>query len=99
MSDKERVQLLYLLKSRQMKTVQDATPLLGRNRITLQKQLPSRWVVLEKKAYSRRPCVILDWAEVTLQKRLLEPQGFDGYQAICDWLENQLGICCESYKT
>jgi hypothetical protein len=33
-----------------------------------------------------------------LHKRLEEPQGFDGYQAICDWLERQLGIEAK-YKT
>jgi len=35
-SDKERIHLLYLLRSRQVKTVQDAAPILGRNRVTLQ---------------------------------------------------------------
>ncbi|MBD2077095.1 hypothetical protein H6F86_25070 [Phormidium sp. FACHB-592] len=27
-----------------------------------------------------------------------EPQGFDEYQAICDWLESQLGVKA-NYKT
>jgi pyruvate/2-oxoglutarate dehydrogenase complex dihydrolipoamide dehydrogenase (E3) component len=38
-SNKERIQLLYLLKSEQVKTVQDAAPILGRNRVTLQTNL------------------------------------------------------------
>ena len=102
-SDKERVQLLYLLKSGQVKTVQDAAPILGRNRVTLQKWLNRYRVgglagLLEKKARSGRPRVIPQWAEVALQKRLQDPQGFDGYQGICDWLETQLGIQA-AYKT
>lgn len=39
--DKERVQLLYLLKSGQAKTVQAAAELLGRHRVTVQE-----WLVL-----------------------------------------------------
>jgi predicted transcriptional regulator len=38
-SGKERVQLLYLLKSGQAKTVERAASLLGRNRVTAQKWL------------------------------------------------------------
>lgn len=100
---KERVQLLYLLKSGQVKTVQDAVPILGRNRVTLQKWLSHYRAgglarLLEKKARSGRPRVIPGWVEVALQKRLQDPQGFDGYQAICDWLETQFGIQA-AYKT
>lgn len=96
-SDKERIQLLYLLKSGQAKTVQDAAPILGRNRVTLQKWLNRYRTgglvgMLEKKARSGRPRVIPSWAEAALQKRLQASQGFDGYQGICDWLETELGI-------
>lgn len=54
--------------------------------------------MLESKARSGRPRAIPEWGEVALQKRLQEPVGFDGYQAICDWLEIQLGIEAK-YKT
>lgn len=36
---KERVQLLYLLKTSQAKTVQQAAKMLGRNRVTVQQWL------------------------------------------------------------
>ena len=36
---KERVQLLYLLKTRQAKTVQQAAKMVGRNRVTVQEWL------------------------------------------------------------
>ena len=35
-SDKERIQLLYLLKSKQAITIQDASKILGRHRVTVQ---------------------------------------------------------------
>lgn len=100
---KERIQLLYLLKTKQAKTVQDAASLLGRNRVTLQEWLRHYREggiaqLLERKKPSGRPRAIPTWAEASLQKRLQEPQGFDGYQAICDWLETQLGIEAK-YKT
>lgn len=80
-----------------MKTVQDGAAILGRNRVTLQKWL-NRYRggglagMLEKKARSGRPRAMPQWAEAALPKRLQEPQGFEGYQGICDWLETQLGI-------
>ena len=96
-SEKEGIQLLYLLKSRQVKTVQDAVPILGRNRVTLQKWLRGDRSgglarLLEKKVRSGRPRAIPGWAEAALKKRLQDVQGFDGYQAICDWLFTQFGI-------
>ncbi len=102
-SDQERIQLLYLLKSRQAKTVQAAASMLGRNRVTAQKWLNRYRTggltgLLEKKARSGRPRAIPQWAEVALQKRLQDPQGFDGYQGICDWLDTQLGVQA-AYKT
>lgn len=84
-SGKERVQLLYLLKTKQAKTVQYAAAVLGRNRVTLQKWLRSYRTgglarLLETKKPSGRPRTIPIWAEESLQKRLQQPQGFDGYQ-------------------
>jgi transposase len=102
-SGKERIHLLYLLKSKQAKTVQEAASILGRHRATIQewlKQYREGGIenLLKSKPRSGRPRAIPDWAVSALQQRLEEPQGFDGYQAICDWLESQLGIVAE-YKT
>lgn len=96
-SAKERVQLLYLLQSKQAKTVQDAAQLLGRHRVTVQEWLRryrSGGIVrlLEHPKPTGRPGTIPKWAEVALSKRLQKPQGFDGYQAICEWLDTQLGV-------
>lgn len=102
-SGKERIQLLYLLKTQQARTVQDAARLLGRHRVTLQEWLQSYRQqgldgLLERKTRSGRPRAIPAWAEVALQKRLQEVQGFESYQEICDWLETQLGVQAK-YKT
>lgn len=50
----------------------------------------------ETKKPSGRLGTIPSWAEAALQKRLQQPLGFNGYQAICDWLETQLGIEAKS---
>ena len=102
-SDKERVQLLYLLKSHQAKTIQEAANLLGRHRVTLQKWLQryrSNGLegLLEHKPRLGRPSVIPAWAQQALHKRLQEPEGFNSYGEICQWLDSELGIKAH-YKT
>ncbi|HEY9656491.1 MAG TPA: hypothetical protein V6C50_13480, partial [Crinalium sp.] len=54
--------------------------------------------IAQKQASFRSSVAIPPWAVAVLQRRLEEPQGFDGYQATYDWLESQLGIAAE-YKT
>lgn len=100
---KERVQLLYLLRTGRAKTVQDAAGLLGRHRVTVQKWL-QRYrqggleSLLECKVRTGRPRAIAQWAEAALDKRLQQTQGFNSYGEICQWLEQQLGIVAK-YKT
>lgn len=55
-------------------------------------------VLLGRKVPTGRPRTIPLWAEQALNNRLGEPQGFEGYQAICEWLEQQLGVQA-TYKT
>ena len=102
-SDKERVQLLYLLKSEQAKTVQAAAELLGRHRVTVQE-----WLRLYRKGglaelLTHNPRLgrqhsIPKWAQDALSKRLQQQDGFNSYGEICQWLESQLGIV-SPYKT
>ncbi len=100
---KERVQLLYLLKTTQAATVQSAAQLLGRHRVTVQDWL-RRYrqggikSLLETKLPSGRTRAIPVWAERALEKRLQDPQGFESYGAIGEWLKTQLGIQAP-YKT
>jgi transposase len=102
-SDKERVQLLYLLKTEQATTIQAAAALLGRHRVTLQEWLRlyrsgGLEAMLEHKPRSGRRQSIPPWAQAALTKRLHQPDGFNSYGEICQWLETQLGITA-CYKT
>ena len=102
-SDKERVQLLYLLKSGQAKTVQAAAALLGRHRVTVQEWL-GRYRqgglagLLNRKPRIRGKQSIPQWAQDAPKKRLEQPEGFNSYGEICQWLEGELGIV-SPYKT
>lgn len=102
-SNHERVQLLYLLKTGQSPTISQAAAILGRNRVTLHKwirQYLSGGIegLLQKKSASGRPRALPEWVEKALAKRLQEPQGFNGYQEIVEWLEQNLGVSA-CYKT
>lgn len=102
-SDKERIQVLYLLKTKQAKTIQTAAEMLGRHRVTVQD-----WVgnyrkgglagLLGHKPRTGRKQVVPQWAQKALKKKLEEAEGFESYGEICQWLESQLGIKAK-YKT
>ncbi len=102
-SGKERIQLLYLLKSKKAQTITQASEILGRHRVTLQD-----WIakyrqgglekLLERASSPGRPRKIPLWAQKALAKRLEEPEGFESYNAICQWLDRNLGIKA-NYKT
>lgn len=102
-SGKERIQLLYLLKSQRAKTITQASELLGRHRVTLQDWLAKYRrggleSLLGRGTSPGRPRKIPSWAEKALAKRLQEPEGFESYNTICQWLEANLGIKA-NYKT
>lgn len=102
-SDKERLQLLYLLQSGQAQTVQGAATLLARHRITVQKWLQlyrsgGLEALLAHTPRTGRRQSIPQWAQTALNKQLHESAGFNSYGEICQWLETQLGITAP-YKT
>lgn len=90
--DKERVQLLYLLKSEQAESVTHASELLGRGRVTAQ-----RWLLryeadgiaglLHRLPRTGRPCEIPEAAQAELIEKLATSTGFGGYGEIQDWLK------------
>ncbi|XHX78428.1 MAG: transposase [Stenomitos frigidus ULC029] len=102
-SDKERLQLLYLLKSGQATTIQSAATLLGRHRVTVQDWLRLyrcgglAAMLTHTPRTGRRQSIPL-WAQAALNKRLQQSEGFNSYGEICQWLETQLGITAP-YKT
>ena len=102
-SGKERIQVLYLLKTKKAKTVTEAAEMLGRNRVTVQDWLGKYRQgglekLLSKKVSTGRPRKVPQWAEKALEKRLKEKEKFDSRVDICEWLEEKLGIEAK-YKT
>lgn len=100
---KERVQLLYLLKTKQATTVTVAAKIIGRNRVTVQDWMSKYRAggiegLLERKTSSGRPKVVPDWAETTLAKQLEQTDGFNSYQEIQAWMNQNLGLEIK-YKT
>ncbi|ASC73711.1 hypothetical protein XM38_046830 [Halomicronema hongdechloris C2206] len=103
-SDKERIQLLYLLKSEQAETIQQAAAsLLGRHRVTIQ-TWAKRYrqggleALRSHKPHPGGKSTLPDWAETALRNRLEQPEGFESYEAIRQWLALELGIVAP-YKT
>jgi transposase len=96
-SNKERVQVLYLLKSKQAETVQNAAQLVGRNRVTVQEWLKEYRKggisgLLRHKPRVGRKSKVPDWAQKALHKQLQQEQGFNSYGEIRQWLQEKLGI-------
>jgi transposase len=102
-AEREKIQLLYLLKSKQAPTVKSAASLIGKNRATVQKWLAKYRKggikqLLEKKVKTGRPRALQVGLEKALAKRLEQSEGFNSYGEIGEWIENNLGRKLK-YKT
>ncbi|MBD1940739.1 helix-turn-helix domain-containing protein [Microcoleus sp. FACHB-68] len=100
---KERVQVLYLLKTGNAPTLSQAAVMIGRHRVTAQKWIQQYQTspiesLMEQKQSSARPRAIPSCAEKALDQKLQHEQGFNDYQEIVEWLEKSLGIKAR-YKT
>lgn len=102
-SAKERLQMLYWLKSEQVDSRQALAQRLGRDKATI-----TRWLskykagglagLLEvKHAPGQAPMISGEVLE-RLKQRLQEPQGFHSYGQIQQWLATEFGLCVK-YKT
>jgi len=102
-SHKERLQMLWWLKSGQIKQHQELSYRLGRDGSTI-----SRWLqkyrhggiaaLLEIKTAAGRTPEIRGDALEKLQARLNQPEGFRSYGEIVQWLEQECGLSVD-YKT
>lgn len=94
--DKERLQVLYLLKSRQLK-VQEVAQVVGKHRGTIHRWL-SKYsqggidALLSFKYSPGRKSKLPLWAIKALEKQLQQPQGFKSYRQIQQWLDESLGL-------
>ena len=94
---KERVQALYLLKTKQVETVQHLAAILGRNRVTVQRWLRSYrsgglCQLLSQHQSQGRPMVISAEAIASLKEELKDPEGFSSYKEVQLWFKAVLGV-------
>lgn len=94
---KERIQALYLLKTKQVETIQHLAAVLGRDRVTVQRWLSRyRSGGLEKMLFvgksTGRTASIPSWAVERLKAELRDPVGFESYEEVRLWLAAELGI-------
>ena len=93
----ERVQALYLLKSRQVETVEHLAIIIGRGRRTIQRWLSQYRIgglgkMLEVGASPGKEPLIPEWVVERLKVELSEPEGFTSYKEVKIWLEAQFDI-------
>jgi len=102
-SQKEKLQMLWWLKSGQVKQHQELAQRLGHNPSTI-----TRWlqryrqggigILLEVKKSPGKPCEIEGEMLQRLQERLEQPAGFKSYSEIEQWLHQEFGKSVK-YKT
>jgi transposase len=102
-SSKERLLLLYLLKSNPVLSRQDLAKLIGRDNATI-----TRWFrkykdegltgLLEVKQAPGKIPLVRGANLQRLKQRLQEPKGFHSYGEIQQWLSDELGLHL-AYKT
>jgi transposase len=100
---KEKLQMLWWLKSGQVKQHQEVAQRLGRNPSTI-----TRWLqhyrqggmqeLLSLKKSPGRPREIDEQMLPQLQARLAQPEGFKSYGEIEQWVQSELGKAVK-YKT
>lgn len=102
-SSKERLQMLYLVKSGQVSSRQELAKLIGRDKATI-----TRWLrkykeqglksLLEVKSAPGRVGIVRGLALERLKQRLQEVEGFHSYGQIQQWIQKELGLVI-AYKT
>jgi transposase len=95
-NQKERLQMLWWLKSGQVTQHQELSRRLGRNGSTI-----SRWLqkyrheglsaLLEQKQSPGKPWIITGEMLSELETKLQQPEGFKSYRAVQQWLQQRFG--------
>lgn len=102
-SSKERLQMLYWLKTGQSTSRRSLAERLGRDEATITRWLKKykdggyRGLLEVKQAPGKEPIVTGEHLE-RLKERLSQPQGFHSYSQIQQWLASELGLNI-AYKT
>ena len=102
-SSKERLQMLYWLKSGQVTSRRSLAERMGRDKATI-----TRWLrkykdggcsnLLQVKHAPGRVAIVQGEVLDRLKQRLKDPQGFHSYGQIQEWLVDELGVDI-AYKT
>lgn len=94
---KQRIQVLYLLKTQRAHTILDIAQILAIHRATIGRWL--RWYelgglegMLEIRTKPNRQSLIKPVILEDLRKRLKEPEGFRSYREIYLWLREEYGL-------
>jgi transposase len=101
--EKEKVQVLYWLKTKNVDSVSAIAVFLGRHRTTVQRWLTSYRQggieeLLREKKSTGRPRRLTDEIVEKLEIELKDPEGFSSYKEVQKWLAS----CCDlqvSYRT
>lgn len=94
---KERLQVLYLLKSLQAKNITEAARLVGRDRVTVQRWMRKyqqggiEELIVEHRS-TGRPRSIPAEVSLALETELAQREGFTSYVEIQDWLKTEHGL-------
>lgn len=93
----ERLQVLYLLKSRQAQDITTAAQLIGRDRTTVQRWLQKYQQggiakLIAARTGQGRKRLIDEPVNQALEAELAKPEGFKSYGAIQDWLKREHGL-------
>ncbi|NDJ20029.1 helix-turn-helix domain-containing protein [Myxacorys almedinensis] len=98
---KERLQVLYLLKLPNARSISEIAKVVGRNRGSVQRWLSQYRThgvssLLEIRQSPGRPQVIPAWAVKSLKQRLDDPEtGFGSYTQVQQWLSETLNVQAE----
>lgn len=94
---KQRIQVLYLLKTQRAHTILDIAQILAIHRATIGRWL--RWYelgglekILEIRTKPNRQSLIKPVILEDLRKKLKEPEGFRSYREIYLWLREEYGL-------
>ena len=99
---KEKIQALYLLKTKSVESVQYLATIIGRHRTTVQRWLAQyragglENLLISNPKSGRKP-VIAQQIRERLKQELASPEGFESYSEVKIWLETIQGVSA-SYK-
>lgn len=93
----QKIQVLYLLKSKQVKTITEVAQIVGKHRVTIQSWLRCYQEegfegYLKSKSGGGRKSIIPHYIILQLQEKLEKTADFNSYREIQDWLAKEFHL-------